>query len=374
MNMEQAWLKPLAGGANVKVSGDVLIGRSEECDLVLKGGYPSRKHARLSLREGAARLEDLGSSNGTFVNGERILEPVSLNDGDRLRFDILEFDFVAAPVQTDRTQLRPAAAPAKPADEAAPAKPVERAGPAKPVDRAAPAEPADRPAPAKPVERAGPAKPVERAASAEPADRVAPAKPVEMVAPAKAADEAVPPSAPQARKPGWWVDPESQPEGGTKFLTREEIEKLRSETPAPGAEAKVDQPCLQVVSGLSRGKTLNLKGAEGQNEWRVGSEAGRDIVLGDEGVSGYHAKIVRVGGRWRLIDQMSQNGTRVNGRKASISYLSSGDRVRFGPVECVFQAPAAARQAGGRRIFWSLGIAMLIAIAVAAVVLWRWAG
>ena len=40
---------------------------------------------------------------------------------------------------------------------------------------------------------------------------------------------------------------------------------------------------------------------------------------------------------------MSANGTYVNERKSNISYMASGDRVRFGPVECVFHLPESAR-------------------------------
>jgi pSer/pThr/pTyr-binding forkhead associated (FHA) protein len=43
-----------------------------------------------------------------------------------------------------------------------------------------------------------------------------------------------------------------------------------------------------------------------------------------------------------VLDQMSANGTYVNGKRSNVSYLTSGDRVRFGPVECVFQTSRAA--------------------------------
>jgi len=401
MNVEQTYLKPLAGGASVQISGEVLIGRSEDCDLVLKGGYPSRKHARLFFREGAARLEDLGSSNGTFVNGERITGAVALKHGDRVRFDILEFDFLSAPVQADMTQLRSLAGrtevrrppeTARPVEAARPpetARPQEAARPAEPVSPAEAARPekAAKPQEAgKPAQVPGPPEAARPAEAARPQEAGKPAeapRPQEAGKPAEAATSAeaarpgaaprpAAPAGPAPRKPGAWVDPDAHPEGGTKFLTREEIEALRTQSAPPGAGKKIDHPCLEVCSGQSRGQQLKLETGGGQSEWGVGSDAEREIVLGDEGVSAYHAKIVHLGKTWKLIDQMSANGTWVNGRKASISYLNPGDRIKFGPVECVFHAPATTRQSTGRGKLWGLVVAILIAMAIGFVALWRW--
>ena len=59
------------------------IGRSPECELVLKDSRVSRKHARLAARDGVLVLTDLGSTNGTRVNGHRVSEVV-LGAGDRI--------------------------------------------------------------------------------------------------------------------------------------------------------------------------------------------------------------------------------------------------------------------------------------------------
>jgi hypothetical protein len=59
-----------------------IIGRSEKCDIVVSSSHVSRRHARIFLTpEGRWFVEDLGSSNGTFVNGERVeSHPISLAD------------------------------------------------------------------------------------------------------------------------------------------------------------------------------------------------------------------------------------------------------------------------------------------------------
>lgn len=62
----------------------IRIGRAPECELVLKDSKASRRHARLHARDGVLLLTDLGSTNGTRVNGHRITELV-LGEGDRIQ-------------------------------------------------------------------------------------------------------------------------------------------------------------------------------------------------------------------------------------------------------------------------------------------------
>lgn len=51
---------------------EVIIGRDEDCDIVIKDTKASRKHCKLTRNESLIILEDLGSKNGTFVAGQRI--------------------------------------------------------------------------------------------------------------------------------------------------------------------------------------------------------------------------------------------------------------------------------------------------------------
>lgn len=62
---------------------DLLIGRHPDCDIVLAGSSVSRRHARLTFRDGAWILQDLDSTNGTVVNSARVGR-CRLNAGDRL--------------------------------------------------------------------------------------------------------------------------------------------------------------------------------------------------------------------------------------------------------------------------------------------------
>ena len=48
-----------------------MIGRDPHCDIVVGGAHVSRRHAEFSIRSGVLWVKDLGSSNGSFVNGKR---------------------------------------------------------------------------------------------------------------------------------------------------------------------------------------------------------------------------------------------------------------------------------------------------------------
>lgn len=63
--------------------GELLIGRASELDLVLAEDMVSRKHAKLTVQGGALGIADLGSTNGTFVNGEKV-KRADLKRGDRI--------------------------------------------------------------------------------------------------------------------------------------------------------------------------------------------------------------------------------------------------------------------------------------------------
>jgi hypothetical protein len=63
----------------------LLFGRDEKCDVVIAERQVSRHHACIRLEDERYVLEDLGSKNGTFVNGQELHEPTVLQDGDEIQ-------------------------------------------------------------------------------------------------------------------------------------------------------------------------------------------------------------------------------------------------------------------------------------------------
>ena len=84
-----------------------VIGRREDCDLRIPVGDVSRKHCRLRRDDSALRLQDMGSSNGTFVNDERITE-ATLNPGDVIRVGPVQFVVQVDGVPAEDEIVRPA--------------------------------------------------------------------------------------------------------------------------------------------------------------------------------------------------------------------------------------------------------------------------
>jgi pSer/pThr/pTyr-binding forkhead associated (FHA) protein len=269
-----ALLIKVGSSREIQLKSETVLGRQAECDVLLTEGHASRRHARLLQAEDGYWLEDLGSSNGTFINGNRISGRVKVASGDRLRFDVEEYDFrvpsQAAPMALDESKT------------------VYRA-------------------------------PDSAAVVAE--------------------------SSGMFKRPGAWADPDAMGDAGihkTKFIDPAQMKQMASSAaPVAAAPSAIDGPHLQVVSGSRTGLNIQLAvGDSGNAEWTIGSQVDREVQFMDSGVSALHAKIVNEGERWKVLDQMSANGTFVNGKRANVSYLSSGDRVRFGPVECVFRTDA----------------------------------
>lgn len=67
----------------IRMNREIIIGRSSDLDMVLVEDMVSRRHAKITSTEAEVYIQDLGSTNGTFVNGEKISRS-RLNEGDRI--------------------------------------------------------------------------------------------------------------------------------------------------------------------------------------------------------------------------------------------------------------------------------------------------
>jgi pSer/pThr/pTyr-binding forkhead associated (FHA) protein len=82
----------------------IVVGRSSDLDMVLVEEMVSRRHAQISMQNNVITIEDLGSTNGTFVNGEKI-QRATLREGDRVLIGTSILKVVSIPL--DESQVRP---------------------------------------------------------------------------------------------------------------------------------------------------------------------------------------------------------------------------------------------------------------------------
>ena len=84
---------------SVIVDRDMLVGRHQNADMVLQAADVSRRHAGLSLKDNALWVQDLNSSNGTFVNDVRIAVETEVKNGDSLSFASVQYTAQVAVVE-----------------------------------------------------------------------------------------------------------------------------------------------------------------------------------------------------------------------------------------------------------------------------------
>lgn len=323
-------------GTEHLLEGEVRVGRSADCELTIDDSRVSRQHARLNVEGEQLTLEDLGSANGTLVNGQRLVGSTTLANGDELQFDKHRFRVVIsggaqAAADDDRTVV------GMPADD------VTVVG----VPDSVPAS-----------EPAG-------ASEAEAAPRPA----------------AAPPGS--ADLPGSWVD--SGTGEHTQFLSMDSLDDSSGKT---SVERASDLAHLILLQDGGAGDVFELETSDSAEPdvWEVGREDSCEIMLEEPSVSARHAQLIHQGGRWRLVNLVSANGIFVNGEKRLTAYLADGDQVRLGKATLVFHnAKGAAavpptssatsaggggdsRSGGGQRKLLLVAAAALVVVVAAALV------
>jgi len=90
--------------------GEHILGRSHEAAVFIDSKAVSRRHARITVRDDGAELEDLGSKNGTSLRGERITKATALRDGDDIALGSVHLTFRVlrggSSTETGRSQRR----------------------------------------------------------------------------------------------------------------------------------------------------------------------------------------------------------------------------------------------------------------------------
>ena len=115
-----------------------VIGRALNCEISIPEGGLSREHAEMIVESNQLVVRDLGSSNGTFINGERVTEGRPAH-GDTLTFDNMSFRVIGPSNDMDRTiiSMGPVARPAGVAPQPTPVMPAAAVTPGAAMPRPA---------------------------------------------------------------------------------------------------------------------------------------------------------------------------------------------------------------------------------------------
>ena len=105
--------KGVAAGRDTALGGECVIGRHPTVDFVLEDKLASRRHLRVYPLDGSWVVEDLGSTNGTRVNGQRV-QRVGLRDGDLIGVGTSELRFVQKDLLGDAAPPTPPVVPTPP--------------------------------------------------------------------------------------------------------------------------------------------------------------------------------------------------------------------------------------------------------------------
>jgi pSer/pThr/pTyr-binding forkhead associated (FHA) protein len=341
----------------VVVDRQLLVGRDPVCDLALNDDEASRRHALLTPAAGGILVKDLQSTNGVYINGIRISEPVLLLQGDVLQIGETRFEFLPSaepePVKADpnatvlftpdKFRSAPRAVVEPPpeikntaaidaadvstsalglSETAATPHEIVADQPIAWVD-----EPESEPQPgnALPTDASGSgdaAKPI----ATEPADPLLHNPP-----PVVPADDE-----PAVNAPPAWVLNNQQSVDGTRLIARTATKASLSESAIDlNFGGKVTEPTLMAVTEPFLGMRFQLIGDQ-KTHWEIGRASHADIMINHESVSNAHAQIIQDGESWKVVDLMSANGTYINGKKCLSGYLNGRDSIRLGSIECVF--------------------------------------
>src|SRR5207248_5081742 len=272
------------------VRDEITIGRQDGNTIRLTERNVSRRHARLLKENGNILIEDLGSYNGVRVNGEKITGRTRIKEGDL--FEIGDYD-LGIQGKLDAPVMTPAAGTTRP--------PTIPPGGLKPP----------RPPTLPPQAMPGALGAAQAAFASEKT--------------ATAVQAPIPPPA---------VTPNPTAGGATAIIRVSDLSKAGPQVEARDLE-RSQMPRLVGLAGPFRGREFYLM----RTEVKFGRTDENDIVADHQSVSRAHARFVLDEGHWKVIDNKSANGVRVNGDEYAVSSLKPGDVLELGHLKFRFCAP-----------------------------------
>ncbi|MEW8956756.1 FHA domain-containing protein [Clostridium sp.] len=84
----------LKAGAVIPINGEITIGRRNDNSIILSDQYVSGYHAKIYLRNNQCIIEDLRSTNGTFINGEDVRGKRYIEEGDKIKIGSVVFKII----------------------------------------------------------------------------------------------------------------------------------------------------------------------------------------------------------------------------------------------------------------------------------------
>jgi len=330
-------------GVATHVQGEMIVGRSDECDLVVDDPKASRKHAKIRIEGATLVVEDLGSTNGTHHEGVR--KPAfNCLDGESLSFPNARFrlkveqPFSAASFDPDKTmpvdlsELRGAAAASVPSE-----KPIQ----APESDAVAETASAKDRQPEQPKSELG-----HKVDQSEDDN-----------------------TGGDGTSGAWWESGEHKSDG-TAVFKLDELGGGKTNVAALVQLGPALEPRIVVKSGVEAGNEFKLH----KGSFVLGKDASCDIRLSEETVSDQHAKLIHDGHTWQLVNLLALNHTYVNDEKIQSVYLNSGDQIRLGGTMLVFQLPDIGAKSEGsskKTVLWYGVGALSVALAGGLYLLWK---
>ncbi len=256
-----------------------VVGRSHDCELVVADAGASRHHAQFHRRGTAVVVEDLGSSNGTWVDGARITGPATLTDGQQVRIGGRDGAAVQVAITKAARVRMPGASSGAPADTRSPL----------------PTRTPPRPTPDPPARAANISQPLPRR------KHVA----------------AAPPAAPS--NTGVVFDRWTLPSG-----------PMPTRTPQPQARATVTGSVPQVMPVPPQSPSPQGGPGGPAGPFTIGRGLENKIVVDDLLVSRQHARLSPDPHGFQVHDLGSRNGTYVNGHRIQAAHIGEGDLLAVG--------------------------------------------
>lgn len=306
------------------IKSEITIGRDDGVDIVISTPAVSRRHARLMMEGNNYILEDLGSSNGTFVNGDRLIGRRSLKAGDQIRLgQAITLTYESQENASQKTAVRPM--PAVPAHVMQttigeePILPVA-AGPRKLVITVA----------------GGSSQTYNLTQSTYSIGRLPDNNiviPSQIVSGHHARLEQASGGGyklivlPDARNPMLF---EGRPLESSRLLRHGDMLRIGSQDPGVMVTIMYEAPA-EAAQQMERDIVFGEK-----TLIQIGRDPSNDVVVPSPNVSRFHAQIQKVGQRYRVEDLRSSNGTFVNGERIEGSlWLKPEDTIRIGQYRFV---------------------------------------